>query len=62
VIGGWNGNDRDVPEDEQKQGEPEEHEASVLPAREAMSLISSGTDRGPVREPEQEQDRPEPES
>jgi hypothetical protein len=53
-----------VRKDDQDHREPEEQQAAVLSAREAMSLISSDTEGGQVHEQEQEkeEDRPEPES
>ncbi len=39
---GWRGNDGSVGKDEQERDEEPEAEAAVLPAREAMSLISQG--------------------
>ncbi len=39
---GWRGNDRSVGEDEHERDDEPEAEAAVLPAREAMSLISPG--------------------
>jgi hypothetical protein len=44
-------------EDDQEEREPEEREASVLSAREAMSLISSDPDRDEPQEPEAETER-----
>jgi hypothetical protein len=43
-------------EDDQEQAEPEERQASVLSAREAMSLISSDADRDESQEPEAERE------